>query len=172
MDRDELYQKVLTKVIMFLGYKPRTRKEIAVRLGRYLKSQKGLDDELKKDLTSRVLDYLVQNKLIDDQEYIKLFIESKTRGKSVLGKKVIQNRLMAKGISKEDATYFVDAAVSEEDELNSAVRALVAKYKSVVFGRSTPSSKDTRDHMGRFLLSRGFSYSTAKQAVDYLVKQP
>jgi len=85
------------------------------------------------------------------------------------------------GISKEDATYFVDATVSEEDELNSAVKTLINKYKIITFGGPTPSgaieaekynNKDTRDHMGRFLLSRGFSYSIAKQAVDYLVKQP
>ncbi|PIS22295.1 hypothetical protein COT50_02745 [candidate division WWE3 bacterium CG08_land_8_20_14_0_20_41_10] len=181
MDQDELYQKMLTKVIMFLGYKPRTHKEIAVRLGKYLKSQKDLDDETKRNINEKIFSYLEENKLIDDEEFIKLFIESKTRGKSVLGKKVIQNRLMAKGISKEDATYFVDATVSEEDELNSAVKTLINKYKIITFGGPTPSgaieaekynNKDTRDHMGRFLLSRGFSYSIAKQAVDYLVKQP
>ena len=181
MDQDELYQKILAKVIMFLAYKPRTRKEIAVRLGRYLKSEKDLDDNTKKELAEKIFNYLEENKLIDDEEFIKLFIESKTRGKSVLGKKVIQNRLMAKGISKEDATYFVDATVSEEDELNSAVKALIGRYKIVAFGGPTPSgaveaekynTKDMRDHMGRFLLSRGFSYSIAKQAVDYLVKQP
>lgn len=171
MDQAELYQKLLTKVIIFLGYKPRTSKEIAVRLGMYLKSQKDLSDDTKKDITEKIFNYLEENKLINDEEFIKLFIESKTRSKSVLGKRVIQNRLMAKGISKEDATYFVDATVSEEDELNSAVKALIAKYKIVAFGGPT-NTKDTRDHMGRFLLSRGFSYSTAKQAVDYLVKQP
>lgn len=187
MDKDELYQKMLSKVIMFLAYKPRTRKEISVRLGRYLKSQKDLDDDIKKEIADRVLDYLVQNKLIDDEEFIKLFIESKTRGKSVLGKKVIQNKLMAKGISKEDATYFVDATVSEEDELNSAVKALISKYKIIAFGGPTPSgaieagkyidkflsnSKEVYDKMGSFLLSRGFSYSTSRQAVDYLLKRP
>lgn len=181
MDKDKLYQKMLTKVIMFLAYKPRTRKEISVRLGRYLKSQKDLDDDTKQDIIKKIFDYLEENKLIDDEEFIKLFIESKTQGKSVLGKKVIQNKLMAKGISKDDASYFVDATVSEEDELKSAVKALIAKYKIIAFGGPTPSvavdaekynNKETRDKMGRFLLSRGFSYSISKQAVDYLLKRP
>ena len=186
MEKDEIYQKTLTKIIMFLAYKPRTRKEVSVRLEKYLKSQKDLDDT-KKDIAGRILDYLDENKLINDEGFIKLFIESKTQGKGVLGKKVIQNRLMAKGISKDDATYFVDATVSEEDELKSAVKALTGRYKITALGGSVPDSavevekyidkslsntKETRDKMGRFLLSRGFSYSIARQAVDYLLKLP
>jgi len=181
MEKDEIFQKMLTKVIMFLGYKPRTRKEVSVRLGRYLKSQKNLDDDAKGEIARKIFEYLEENKLINDEEFIKLFIESKTRGKSVLGKKVIQNKLMAKGISKDDATYFVDATVSEEDELNSAVKALIARFKVVAFGGPVPSgaveaekynNKEMHDKMGRFLLSRGFSYSIARQAVDYLLKRP
>ena len=165
MEKDEIYQRTLTKAILFLAYKPRTRKEVSVRLEKYLKSQKDLDDT-KKDIAGRILDYLDENKLINDEEFIKLFIESKTQGKGGLGKKVIQNRLMIKGISKDDATYFVDATISEEDELKGAVKALTGRYKV------TAEVEKYTDKMGRFLLSRGFSYSIARQAVDYLLKRP
>ena len=74
MEKDEIYQRTLTKAILFLAYKPRTRKEVSVRLGKYLKSQKDLDDNTKKDIAGRILDYLDENKLINDEEFIKLFI--------------------------------------------------------------------------------------------------
>ena len=173
MDKDELYQKMLAKVIVFLAYKPRTRKEISLRLDRYLKSQKALTADTKTEVVDSIFDYLAQNKLIDDEEFIRLFVESKTRGKSVLGKRVIQNKLIAKGISKENAAAFVDGEISEEDELISATNALIGKFKSVDFHDFAKNvSRETHDKMGRFLLSRGFSYSTAKQAVDYLLKRP
>jgi SOS response regulatory protein OraA/RecX len=173
MDKEELYQKLLTKVIMFLAYKPRTRKEISLRLEKYLTLGKGLSDADRKENTDRIFSYLDENKLIDDREYARLYIDSKTKGKRILGRKSIQNKLMAKGISKDDAAAFIGEAVSEEDELSVAVKALLTKYKITDSGESAKNiGKAEYDKMGRFLLARGFSYVTAKQAVDYLLKRP
>lgn len=170
MDNDEIKQKVLSKVLMFLAYRPRTRKEIGQRMGRYLKAQKSLGDEAKEEIARRIFDYLDQNRLVDDEAFAKLFIESKSKGKSVLGKRVILAKLMEKGISKSDAGLYLDVAVSEEDELNNAIKALTNRYKTVTIGGSTPS-KEMHDKMGNYLLTKGFSYSTAKQAIDYLLKR-
>ncbi|MFA5776687.1 MAG: regulatory protein RecX [Patescibacteria group bacterium] len=177
MEKDEIYQKMLTKVIMFLAYKPRTRKEISVRLGRYLKSQKDLDDEIKKDIAYKIFEYLEENKLIDDEEFIKLFIESKTRGKKALGKKAIENKLIAKGIDKEDAGRYINAAINEEDELKAAVRLIERKFGLAIstaeaLDQNHKGKDDIKTKMGRYLLSRGFSYSISRQAVDYLLKRP
>lgn len=182
---DEVYQKILNKVMLFLSYRPRTTQEVKQRLGKYLKSEKDLADpqydELKKQITHEILDYLDQNKLVSDEEFAKLLIESKTKGKSVLGKRAILAKLMQKGISKSDAGMFIDTTVSTQDELNTAVKALIARYKITVFAGPTPShalepqlydNPKTRGNMANYLATRGFSYDIAKQAVDYLLKRP
>lgn len=164
MDSEELKQKILSKVLMFLAYRTRTRKEILQRLEKYLKAEKGLDDGERADLTRYVFDYLEQNKLINDEQFAKLFIESKSKGKKVLGKRMILAKLMEKGISKDDAEMYLETTVSEGDEVEAAVKVLANKYKT--------SAVYDPQKMGRFLLSRGFSYSIVKQAVDYLLKRP
>lgn len=178
---DELKQKILNKVMLFLSYRPRTRKELTQRLGKYLKSEKDLDDEARKNITDWVMDYLDQNKLINDEEFAKLFIESKSKGKSVLGKRAMLAKLMEKGISKSDAGIYIDATVSDEDELITANKALINRYKITAFAGPTPAKAiepalydnlKTRDNMAKYLLTRGFSYEVARQAVDYLLKRP
>lgn len=178
---DATYQKILNKVMLLLSYRPRTRKELTQRLGKYLKSEKPLSDEEKKTVAHQVLDYLDQNKLINDEEFAKLFIESKSKGKSVLGKRAILAKLMEKGISKSDAGMYLDATVSEEDELTTANKALIRRFKIVAFAGPAPakalqpelySSPETQDSMAKYLVGRGFSYDIARQAVDYLLKRP
>ena len=177
MKREETYQKILTKVIAFLAYKPRTRKEVFVRLGRYLKSQKDLVGDVKEDITRKIFEYLEENKLIDDEEFIRLFIESKTKGKKALGKKAIENKLIAKGIDKGDAEQYINAIIKEEDELKMAVSLIEKKFgritKDAVFSDLCHRGRDDiKVKVGRYLLSRGFSYSISKEAVDYLLKRP
>lgn len=178
---DAIYQKILNKVMFFLSYRPRTRKELTQRLGKYLKSEKSLSDGEKRIVVHQVLEYLDQNKLINDEEFAKLFIESKSRGKSVLGKRAILAKLMEKGVSKSDAGMYLDATVSEEDELVTANKALIHRFKVVAFAGPAPAkalqpelynSRETRDSMAKYLVGRGFSYDIARQAVDYLLKRP
>lgn len=167
MEKDEIFQRVLVKIMVFLAYKQRTRKEISTRLERYLKSQKNLDGETAEDIYNKVIKYLEQNKLINDQEFIKLFVESKSGGKKAFGKRTIENRLIAKGISRSDAKQYLDSAIKEEDELKAAIGLLEKKFnyppKNV--------KNDNKNQLGRFLLSRGFSYLVSRQAVDYLLKR-
>lgn len=177
MEKEEVYQKMLIKVIGFLAYKPRTRREIFVRLERYLKSQKGLDDDIKKGVVSKIFEYLEQNKLINDEEYIKLYIGSKSGGKKALGKKAIENKLIAKGIDRNDAEQYINATIKEEDELKLAVGLIERKFGLVIEDAASSNldrrgRDDIKGKMGRFLLSRGFSYSISRQAVDYLLKRP
>jgi len=177
MDKETVQQKILSKVIGFLSYRARTRKEIELRLGRYFNSVKDIDEKTQQEITQKIIEYLEDNKLINDEEFIKLFIESKTRGKKALGKKAIENKLIAKGINKEDAGQRTNAAIKEEDELKAAIGLIDKKFSSAIdaaksLGKDYKSEEHIKDKMGRYLLSRGFSYSTSREAVDYLLKRP
>lgn len=168
-----------------MSYRLRTRQEVKQRLVKYLKSEKDLVDpkydDIKKQIAQEILDYIDQNKLVSDEEFAKLLIDSKTKGKSVLGKRAILAKLTQKGISKSDAGMFIDTTVSAQDELATAVKALINRYKISAFAGPAPSPSlepqlyDTykmRGNMANYLATRGFSYDIAKQAVDYLLKRP
>jgi SOS response regulatory protein OraA/RecX len=168
MDQEELYQKMVTKVIVFLAYKPRTRKEVATRLARYLQSHTRSSDVVKEAVTRQIFDYLAANKLIDDEDYTRLFIAAKTAGTKALGRRAIEIKLIAKGIAKDEAARYVGAAITDEAELKAAIGLLTRKFGATL-GRS---SSVLQDKAGRYLISRGFAFATARQAVDYLVKRP
>ncbi len=179
--RDEIYQKVLSKVVRYLSYRPRTRKELIDRLGRYLKSEDSLTQDEANVVTQRILDYLDQNKMFNDEEFARALIESKTKGKSIWGKRAIMAKLMEKGISKSDARSYLEKVVSQAEELNAANRALVRKFKVGVSDTPPPvaslkpkffGSRNMREVMTKYLIGRGFSYDIALKAVDYLLKRP
>lgn len=164
MDLDEATQKILTKVLAFLAYRPRNKKEVGERLARYLKSAKGLDEAKKAQVTTQILAYLDQHQLVNDEEFARLYVEAKTKGQHILGKRAILVKLMQKGLSKEAASTYVANWISQADEVNNAGKLLLRKYK-------VPDPQ-TRDAMIRYLLSRGFSFPIVKQAVDYFLKRP
>jgi hypothetical protein len=73
--------------------------------------------------------------------------------------------------------------VSEEDEVKAAVALLVKKYKKLDFTEIEDGGGVTdqnirfmalqqREKMGKYLMSRGFSYQIVKQTVDYFLKRP
>ena len=178
---DDLYQGLLTKVLGFLSYRSRTRKELVQRIDRYQKSYKDIGIQELEDIKHRVLDYLDQNKLIDDEGFARLYIDSKGRGKSILGRQAILYKLIQKGIPKGDAKSYLDKSLSVQDELIAAKKVLDRKYKVPpvpIDGHLDKSdnrdleARKTREAMARYLVGRGFSYDIAHQAVDYLLKRP
>lgn len=177
MEKEEIYQKILVKVIAFLAYRIRTRKEIITRLKKYLDSQKNAPEDVKEDITRKILEYLEENKLINDKEFTRLFVESKTRGKRALGRKSIENKLIAKGIDRSEAEQYLDTAVKEEDELRAAVKLVEGKFglaieNAKILNSGQEDRYGVKIKMSKYLLSRGFSYSISKRAVDYLLKRP
>lgn len=178
---ERVYQRLLSKITLFLSYRPRTRKEVFERLGRYLKSEKSLTSEESATLAKRVVNYLDQNKLLNDKEFARLFIDSKSRGKNVLGRRAILRKLVEKGVSENDAKMYLDEFLSADSEFLAAQSILSRKFKTQVysaFGHSDKSGardleiRKTKDSMVKYLVGRGFSCAVARQAIDYLLKRP
>lgn len=168
---ENVREKVLLKVLAFLGYRARTEKEVNQRLDKYLERYKKLSASDKEEIKSFVNDYLHQNKLVNDEEFTELFVKSKLTGKP-MGKRVILEKLLKKGINKEGAQEYLDQSVSDEDELQSAIASLSKKFKLTSETTDPLAYRSMQERMGRYLISRGFSYTTARQAVDYLLKRP
>jgi SOS response regulatory protein OraA/RecX len=168
MHKEELEQKVLSKVLSYLAYRARSSGEISQRLDRYLRSEKNLKDEDRKYIERRILTYLEENKLINDVDFSKLYIESKIKGKGALGRKALEYRLLAKGISKDIVEMSLSHPMSGQGELAVAIGLLSKKYK---FSSIKPSTGELLK-MRKYLFSKGFSCEISRQAVDYLLKRP
>jgi len=166
MDKGAITQKVLGKALSFLGYRVRTRKELDQRIDKYLGVYKALSEVDRNDVKSLVLVSLEEEGLIDDKEFARIFIESKTRGGRVLGRRLIENKLVALGVEKDVIAECLNNKLGEDGELEGAVGLVAKKYKAI------NTSSDFVIRAQRYLMSRGFSYSIAKQAVDYLLKRP
>jgi SOS response regulatory protein OraA/RecX len=167
---DEIYQSVLNKIIGFLAYRSRSRKEIEIRLEKYLKSFKKSDEATRSKVRKRIISYLEESKLIDDAEFTQQYIESKIKSKKALGKYAIASKLMIKGISREEASLYLERMVSEADEVTLVCRLLAKKFKFI--DQSTYGDLEIQNRMVKYSMSRGFSYPISKKAVDYLAKRP
>ncbi len=173
MEEDEIYSKVLNKVLGFLAYRPRTWHEVGLRLPKYFKTLKIADEEVITRITRKLFDFLKAGNLVNDDEFGKLFVEAKAAGNKAWGRKVLVQRLMHKGISREKAVELVAAGVDEEEQLKTAIAILTKKWRG--FETASISSLELRSiqaKMQRFLASRGFTYDTIRAAIDYFLNHP
>ncbi|MBO4251629.1 MAG: RecX family transcriptional regulator [Clostridia bacterium] len=147
-------------------------KEILSEAERTDAVQKAADYALKNLKTKRqVKDYLIKkgyseetawyavDKLkeygyIDDVEYSKRFIESTSKTQ---GKRLIEYKLMSKGVKKDDiALAYESAEINDEEH----ARALAEKYLK--------NKEKTRENVlkaYKYLIGKGFSYEQAEYAV-------
>lgn len=130
--------------IRFLNYKQRTEKEVY----RKLKSHKLSDESINK-----IMLFLKEFKFVNDENYAKLFVESKKLLKPE-GRRTVRIKLAQKGIDKELSEKSVSENYSEEEELIKA-KELYDKYRKKVRGKN---EADKKQKCYRFLLSKGFTY--------------
>ena len=130
-------QILLESSLKFLSYRPRSRKEIT--------------DFLKKKtpdatLINQTLEKLEKLKLINDTDFAKWLVESRSRSRP-RGFRLLKQELAQKGIKLDASNYTLDA----ETEL--AQKALHKK---------NPKS---REQAIRFLQYRGFTWDTIAQVL-------
>lgn len=112
---------------------------------------------IKKGYTDVVADYAVNKlseyKYIDDKEYARAYVANYSK---VKGAKLIRLELRAKGISDEDMAEALESIADEKE----AARAVADKYL-----RNKERDFKNIQKAYKYLLSKGFSYETAKDAV-------
>jgi regulatory protein len=138
------YQILLAQTLRFLGIRPRSSQEIL----RYLHSK--TRDSV---LIDRLAGKLTQSKLIDDAEFTRWYVESRSRSRP-RGARLLVQELKSKGI-----TY--DPQLTTDNQVELATAALAQKQKS--WSQLTP--KDRRPKAIRFLQSRGFSWGTIERTL-------
>ena len=123
-----------------------------------MKTEKQIRDFLaKKGYTAPVCDYVLERMhyygFIDDYAYCKAYIA----GVSGRGKRMLEADLIKRGADRSA----VDKALSEVEESCDEARTLAEKYL-----RGKQRTRENLYKAVKHLVSRGFSYDTARAAVD------
>lgn len=144
-----LTEDAIKSAIIFIRYRPRSKKEVYDKLKR-----KGFSDKTIEE----VISFLKKNFLLNDEEFAKLWVNEKLvlKKSSVIK---IKGELRTKGIS-EDIIERVLCDV-EVDEVENATNLLFQKFSKVMDKKSLDRNK-----LLRKLLSNGFSYTTSEKAVN------
>jgi len=143
------FDKFYNKALKFLSYRPRSEKEIRDKLKRKKTSE---------EIINKIISRLKENNFINDEEFIKWWIEQRTNFKP-RSLRLIKIELRQKGIDKGLVDETMDHLPSVIDDLQSAKKLIekrLPRYKNL--------SRDEKfQKIARFLSSKGFSYDIIKE---------
>ncbi|MFQ5933145.1 MAG: regulatory protein RecX [Dehalococcoidia bacterium] len=146
---DEL-GKALDAATRFLGYRPRSEREVRSRLRR-----RGFGEELIEGAITKVK----ERGLLDDGEFARFWVENRTAF-SPRSRRLLAQELRQKGVDGEIAAQ-VSSGVDDGEE---AYRA--GQKKARVLPRNDHA--DFHRRMMSFLKGRGFGYATASETARRL----
>lgn len=156
--REEVYQEIREKVVLkraklramhLLNDMDRTESQLRTKL---------LNGDYPADIVDEAIAYVKSFDYINDESYIRRFIESKRNSKS---KKEIYALLMKKGVDMEQVQEILSEYYSAEDSLN-AIRDLLRKKR---YDPKSATDQETRKIYG-YLARKGFGYEDIRQVIQ------
>lgn len=147
--------------IQFENEKSQALDKAMTHLSVTMKTEKQMRDFLKKkgyveSVCEYVLEKLIGYGFVDDAEYCAQYVRTAGKGK---GARLIALELKKRG-AREDC---IESALAETEGEGEAAKAVLAKYMK--------SREFTRENLYKgykYLLSKGFDYDTAKEAMQSL----
>ena len=155
---EEVYQEIREKVVLkraklramhLLNDMDRTESQLRTKL---------LNGDYPADIVDEAIAYVKSFGYINDESYIRRFIESKRNSKS---KKEIYALLMKKGVDMERVREILSEYYSAEDSLN-AIRDLLRKKR---YDPKSATDQETRKIYG-YLARKGFGYEDIRQVIQ------
>lgn len=141
--------RAFDKALSFISLSKKTKKQVRDYL-----TKKGYTDRT----IDRALEKMQSYAFIDDEDYARDYARSVSANK---GKRLIALELKRKGVSDADTSAALDEL---GDELPSAT-AVAEKY-----AKNKEKNRENLLKCYKYLLSKGFSYDTAKQAADEIFR--
>lgn len=155
---EEVYQEIREKVVLkraklramhLLNDMDRTESQLRTKL---------LNGDYPADIVDEAIAYVKSFGYINDESYIRRFIESRKNSKS---KKEIYALLMKKGVDMEQVQEILSEYYSAEDSLN-AIRDLLRKKR---YDPKSATDQETRKIYG-YLARKGFGYEDIRQVIQ------
>lgn len=149
---------VFDRCLGYLGVRQRSKKEI----GDYIKKlvrKKTYTKEALQILINQTIERLIKLGLINDEEFARLVLSSKTKGRHPKGTNAIRANLYKKGIDREIIRSVLLENTSDADNAK-----MLAQEKLGYYQQKDPVT--AKQKTLRYLVSRGFSFDTAISAID------
>ena len=155
---EEVYQEIREKVVLkraklramhLLNDMDRTESQLRTKL---------LNGDYPADIVDEAIAYVKFFGYINDESYIRRFIESRKNSKS---KKEIYALLMKKGVDMEQVQEILSEYYSAEDSLN-AIRDLLRKKR---YDPKSATDQEMRKIYG-YLARKGFGYEDIRQVIQ------
>ena len=130
-------------------------------ISKALKTKRQVKDYLlRKGYSEEVawycVDKLKEYNYIDDKEYSRRYIESVSKNN---GKKLVEYKLMMKGVKKEDIeSAYQDTEIDSKEN----AKAIAEKYL-----KNKEINKETLAKTYRYLIGKGFNYEDATYAISF-----
>ena len=157
--------KLMERMYGLLGRRQRSEKEIRdyFRIKNYESriKEKSFVSEL---VIESVIDKLKRKGLVNDLEFAKAWVESRSRKK---GLNAIKSELINKGISREIVEDVLISQTSAVGEKTVAEKLLERKMK---IWKNLPDLEFKQKAL-QFLMRRGFGYETSKQVLEKILKK-
>lgn len=119
--KTEEKNKAINTACNYLGFKPRSEKEVRDKL-----RDKGFEDEIIED----TIDFLYKYKYLNDYDYGKALINDKKNFKKA-GKNLLKQELYKKGIDKDMILELVEETYDYDEEYQMAYEVCLKKYKLI-----------------------------------------
>jgi len=152
------FEKFYKASIRFLSFRPRSEKEMRDYLTRKIKDSRLTINE---GVLERIVQSLKRDKFINDEEFIKWWVEQRTLLKPKAWR-VIKYELKRKGISDE---MINDSGLMINDK-DAAVKLAEKKLRTI---HDQSDKFKVKEKLGRFLASKGFDWDTIKEVIDQVL---
>lgn len=151
---DNERQKLLSRVLRFVGIRPRSEKEIR----RFLQARIPKENEEREDIVGWILEKLRGYNLLDDLAFARWWLEQRATFRP-RGRRFLTFELKQKGISPE-----IIEKVLPEVKTDLVIAGELLKKKLAGVGKISP---DRKKKLIVFLGRQGFSWETIKAALDH-----
>lgn len=151
---EDVFQKAFARALILLGYRPRSEAEVRRRLNRA---------KFEPPVVERVLARLRRDGLVDDREFARYWAENRATF-NPRGARLIAQELRLKGVERTAIEEAVEETVDDEQGALAAGRKKLRQLSGLDY-------RDFRQKLGNYLARRGFTYDTAKEAVNQLWRE-
>jgi regulatory protein len=156
-------ERLTNKALHFLGYRPRSEKEIRDHLT-YKGKLGDLETEEEKleylESIEQALKKLKELGYLNDKEFAAWWVKERGETKSV-SERILKNELLMKGVDREILAEALKSVDSEED------KAMKIATKKARFMQKLDKN-EFRLKLSQFLDRKGFEWETVKKVVDSL----
>jgi regulatory protein len=146
----EQASRAIEAALVFLGYRPRSEKEVRDRLRR---------GGFEQDAIEHAIARLHEWRYLDDADFARCWVENRSTHRP-RGRRLLQQELRHKGIDGETAREAIDDADLDE---TGAAEAL-ARRRLPAYAGDEPAA--IRRRLGAYLARRGYGYDVIRIALD------